>query len=164
MRGNDPVLHLFCGKIASGKSTLAAQIAREGAVLISEDDWLGALFAEELRTGTDYLRCSAKLQTAMGPHVASLLAAGLFVALDFPANTLAQRAWMRGILDLTGGAHRLHFLDVPDEDCLGRLHARNAGGGHPFAATEALFRRFSAHFVAPQPEEGFDIVMHRQDG
>lgn len=156
-----PVLHMLCGKIAAGKSTLAATLARApGTVLISEDDWLKALFADEMTTGADYLRCSARLQTAMAPHVAAVLRAGVSVVLDFPANTVAQRRWMRGVVDESGAAHLLHLLDVPDDVCLDRLRARNADGNHPFAATEAQFRRFSKHFVAPMPEEGFTILRH----
>ena len=153
------VLHMLCGKIAAGKSTLAAQLAQsEGAVLIAEDAWLGALFGERMTTPRDFMRYSAKLRAAMGPHVVALLNAGISVVLDFQANTVDSRAWMRGILDQTGAAHRLHVLTPPDEVCLARLHARNAGGGHPFAATEAQFHQVSRHFVPPSPDEGFEIV------
>ncbi|MDV7144979.1 ATP-binding protein [Tropicimonas sp. TH_r6] len=156
-----PVLHLFCGKIASGKSTLAAQIACEGAVSIAEDAWLEGLYADQMKTGADYLRCSAQLKTVMGPHVSSLLNAGLSVILDFPANTVEQRAWMRDVLAQTNAAHQLHVLDTPDEICLARLAHRNATGEHPFAVSEEQFRRFSSHFVRPAADEAFNLVMHR---
>jgi hypothetical protein len=42
--------------------------------------------------------------------------------------------------------------------------ARNAGGDHPFAVTEAQFHRFSAHFSPPAPDEGFTLVHHPVDG
>jgi hypothetical protein len=45
------------------------------------------------------------------------LGAGLSVVLDWPANTVAGRAWMRGIFEAAGAEHKLHFLDVPDEVC-----------------------------------------------
>lgn len=158
-----PMLHMLCGKIASGKSTLAAALAAEdGAVLIAEDEWLGALFAGEMSSASDYVRCAAKLRTVMAPHIASLLNAGVSVVLDFPANTVEQRGWMRGVIDATGAAHLLHLLDAPDELCLARLRARNAAGEHPFAATDAQFRRFTKHFAPPAPDEGFTIVTHRQ--
>lgn len=156
-----PTLHMICGKIAAGKSTLAVTLGRAPmTVVISEDAWLGALFADEITSGRDYLRYAARLREAMGPHVTQLLNSGLSVVLDFPANTVETRAWMRGILDRTGATHMLHFLDVPDEVCLSRLHARNAQGDHPFAATEAQFHRFSQHFVPPQPEEGFTVTRY----
>ena len=161
MLSERPTLHMLCGKIASGKSTMAARFgATPGTVLIAEDAWLDALFAEELHSLNDYVRCSSKLRRVIGPHVVALLDAGVSVALDFPANTVAQRAWMREILAGTQAAHQLHVFDVSDEVCLARLRARNAAGDHPFAVTEAQFHQFSSHFAVPTAEEGFDLVVH----
>jgi predicted kinase len=149
-------------KFAAGKSTLAASLASApGTVLIAEDDWLNALFADELVSLPDYVRCSSKLRQIMAPHVASVLKAGVSVVLDFPANTVAQRGWIRGILENTTAAHQLHLLDVPDEVCLARLRERNSRGDHPFAVTEAQFHQFSSHFAVPTPDEGFNVVRHR---
>lgn len=165
MSATHPTLHLVCGKIASGKSTLTAGLGRAaGTVVIAEDAWLHALFADQMASVSDYVRCSAKLREAIGPHIAALLNVGVSVVLDFPANTVETRRWMRGILDRTDASHVLHVLDVPDEVCLARLRARNAGGDHPFAATEEQFRRIAAHFVPPSPDEGFTIVVHRDGG
>ena len=159
-----PTLHLLCGKIAAGKSTLAARLSRAPqTVLISEDAWLAALFASEMKTPADYLRCSASLREAMEPHVVSLLNAGCSVVLDFPFNRATDRAWARGILDQTSASHQVHVLNPPDEVCLARLRARNAGGAHPFAVTEEQFHRFARHFELPMPEEGFTHVLHHQN-
>ncbi len=57
----------------------------------------------------------------------------------------------------------MHVLDVPDEVCLERLHARNAAGAHPFAATEDEFRKLSRPYAPPTPEEGFLTVIHRSE-
>lgn len=154
-------LHMICGKIAAGKSTLAEQLAApDNTVLLSEDAWLASLYEGEIATPHDYVRCAARLRSALAPHIVALLRSGQSVVLDFPANTVETRAWMRGLFDAAGAEHELHFLDVPDTDCLARLHARNADGSHPFAATEAQFHQFSAHFVPPSVDEGFRIVKH----
>lgn len=162
MPTSQPVLHLVCGNIASGKSTLTAKLAsRPATILISEDDWLATLFGHEMKTIADFGRCSAKLEAAMTPHIVSLLNAGLSVVLDFHANTIARRAWMRTILQATNAAHQLHHLDVPEEICLARLRARNAAGDHPFAATDEQFAQISKFFAPPTPEEGFNIIVHK---
>lgn len=154
-----PTLHMMCGKIASGKSTLAARLARaDGTILLAEDDWLSALFSGEMSSPSDYVRCSSKLRRIIGPHVVSLLHAGVSVVLDFPANTLEQRAWLRGLIKASGADHQLHVLNPSDALCLARLRERNAHGDHPFAVTEAQFLRLSKHFVAPSPDEGFTLV------
>lgn len=52
-----PTLHLLCGKIASGKSTLSATLATQpGSVIIAEDRWLAQLYADEMQTVADYVR------------------------------------------------------------------------------------------------------------
>lgn len=146
---------------AAGKSTLAASLASAPeTVLIAEDDWLNALFADELVSLPDYVRCSSKLRRIMGPHVAAMLNAGVSIVLDFPANTVEQRRWMRGILEKTTASHLLHLLDVPEEICLARLRDRNSQGDHPFAVTEAQFHQFSSYFAAPSAGEGWNIVKH----
>lgn len=155
-------LYMLCGKIAAGKSTLAARLARKpGTITVSEDQWLARLFADEMLSVADYVRCSASLRAAMGPHLVQLLRAGVSVVLDFPANTLANRAWMRGIIEEAGATHELHLLDVADEVCKARLRARNAGGAHEFAASDAEFDLITSHFVLPMPEEGFNVVVYR---
>ena len=51
MPTESPTLRIRCGKIASGKSTLAAKpSANSGTVLIAEDAWLDALFWDELHS------------------------------------------------------------------------------------------------------------------
>lgn len=153
-----PTLHLVCGKIAAGKSTLAATLAAQaGIVLIGEDVWLARLYPGEILTVADYRHCAGRLREIMAPHVENLLACGLSVVLDFPANTRTSRAWMRGIIQRSGAAHLLHFLDVPDETCRARLHRRNAAGGHDFAASDAEFDIITGYFEAPDGNEGFNI-------
>lgn len=157
-----PTLHLICGKIAAGKSTLAAQLANAAqTIVIAEDDWLTTLFPDEISSLSDYARCSTNLRDIMGPHVVTLLQAGVSVVLDFPANTIANRAWMREIAQTAQVAHRLHYLDVPDDVCLARLRQRNVSGDHAYAATEAQFHQFTKHFVVPSEAEGFEITLHR---
>lgn len=156
---------MFCGKIAAGKSTLAAKLgSMDGTVLIAEDEWLNVLFSDQMSSPRDYVRCASKLRKIMGPHISSLLNAGVSVVLDFQANTVEARDWMRGILEQANASHQLHVLAPSHEVCLARLRKRNASGDHPFAVTEEQFRQFSRHFVAPSPGEGFNIVMHDEAG
>ena len=158
-----PTLHLLCGKIASGKSTLAERLAaRPGTVLISEDHWNSTLFPDEIKTIDDYAKYSSRLRGAMGPHVVALLKAGLSVVLDFQANTPAVRRWMRTLIDGSNVAHELHVLDVADETCKRRLSERNAAGGHPYQASDADYDLFTRYFAPPSADEGFNVVVHKE--
>jgi predicted kinase len=161
MPSNEATLHLLCGKIAAGKSSLGAELGRHpGTIVVSEDQWLTALYPGEIRSVADYARCSARLREAIAPHIVTLLQAGLSVVLEFPANTLAYRAWMRGLFECAGSSHQLHHLDVPDGICRTRLHARNESGRQAFVSDEH-FDLVTSYFVEPTPEEGFNIVVHR---
>ena len=145
MPPSPPTLHLMCGKAASGKSTLAARLgAQPGTVILGEDGWLAALYTDRLNTLSDYARCAARLEAAIGPHVVALLGAGLSVVLDFQANTPARRDWMRTLIEASGADHLLHVLDVPDAVCLARHHAPDA------EARSAIVQFLSRSFAAPQ--------------
>jgi len=155
------ILHLFCGKIAAGKSTLAKRLAEtSGALLISEDDWMKGLFGPELESFDDYIRYSARLRATLSPHLVGLLKAGNSVALDFPANTRKLRGWMRGLAEDANASVLLHYLELPDEVCKRRLRARNASGGHAFAPTDEEFDLISGYFEPPETEEGLPIQVH----
>lgn len=161
MTASPTMLHLLCGKIAAGKSTLAADLASADAtLLISEDDLLAALYSDELRTPKDYLRCASKLRAAIAPHIVALLKEGVSVVLDFQANTVDSRKWMRDLLDQTEAAHQLHVLMPPDEVCMARLRERNASGLHPFQVSETQFLQISAYFQPPTADEGFNLVVY----
>jgi predicted kinase len=161
MSDHRATLHLLCGKIAAGKSTLTATLAKAPrTIVLSEDYWLARLFSAEMASVDDYRRYSRRLRDAIGPHIEALLEAGVSVVLDFPANTIANRAWMRGLCERAGADHLLHFLDVPDEICKARLRARNAAGLHDFAASDAEFDLITSYFVPPDEAEGFKIIRY----
>lgn len=154
----------MCGKVASGKSTLAERLASQPAtVLLQEDALLAELYAEEMASLKDFVRCSRRLRRAMSPHIVALLQNGLSVVLDFHANTKESRQWMKTLIDEAGCDHRLHYFDTPNEVCKARLRRRNASGAHEFAVTETEFDRITAHFEAPGEDEGFNLFVHRNE-
>jgi predicted kinase len=156
------ILHCLCGKPAAGKSTLCAELGREpGAITLSEDDWLARLYGDEMSTLGDFVRNSGRLRTAIAPHIVALLREGMTVVLDFHANTIDARRWMRSLAEEAGAECRLHYLDVPDALCLTRLAERRARGDHPFTVTDEQFHRVVAHLVVPTEDEGLEIIRHR---
>ena len=157
-------LLFMCGKMAAGKSTLARDLAqREHAVLIVQDEWLDALFPGEITEVPDFIRCSHRLRTAIAPHLQDLLSRGVSVVLDFPANTIAQRAWFRELFGTTNVEHELHFVDTPDHVCKRQLRerTRHLPPGTPWT-TDAEFDAVTAYFQPPSEEEGFNVVRHER--
>jgi len=140
---------------------LAGQLARRpGTLLISLDHWMSLLFPAENRSIEDFARLSARLRAAMGPHVVDILRQDVSVVLDFPANTLRWRSWMRSLITEANVAHELHVLDVPDAVCKERLRQRNESGKHPYQVSEATYDLFMSYFVLPTPEEKFNVIIH----
>ena len=149
-------------EIAAGKSTLARHLAaRPATLLISEDHWTSNLFSGDLRTINDYAHYSARVRAAMGPHIVDIIQQGLSIVLDFPANTVSNRNWMRSLITRVNVAHELHLFDVPDTIRKQRLRERNADGEHPFQVSEADYDLFTSYFVPPGPNEGFNVFVHR---
>jgi hypothetical protein len=69
---------------------------------------------------------------------------------------------MRRIFEDANAAHELHFLDVSDETCKRRLRERNLAGEHPYQASESEYELFTRYFVPSTPDEGFNVVVHRE--
>lgn len=157
-------LYFFSGKMASGKSTLAKQLAeREDAVLMSQDALVEVLFPGMIVNVATYIEYAGRINKAVAPLVISILSKGVSVVLDFPANTLNQRAWFRGIIDAAGVEHELHFLDTPDEIAKAQLKARSAHlpPGTKWT-TEEDYEMIASHFRAPSADEGFNVILHRR--
>jgi len=155
------ILHLFCGKIAAGKSTFAKRLSGQSdSLLISENDWMSTLYGPELKGFDDYVRYSARLRSIMGPHLVSLLRDGTSVSLDFPANTRNLRAWMKGLAEEAKVLPILHYLDLPEAQCRDRLRKRNASGAHAFAPSDTDFDLISRYFEAPEQDEGLAVIVH----
>ena len=145
-----PTLHLLCGKAGAGKSTLAARLAdHPDTILLSQDHWTATLWPGELLTVADYIERAARLNAAMTPHLVELLRAGLSLVLDWPANTVAGRAWMRGLADEAGVQCTLHWLDLSDDAAWSRCETRNAAGDHPYRMTRAQFDEITGYFQPP---------------
>jgi predicted kinase len=159
MTSSNATLHMLCGKIAAGKSTLSAKLARsERTLVISEDRWIERLYGPELKTLADYFSRCERLRATLAAHVVGLLQAGVSVVLDFHANTVRSRRWMRTLFEEAGAAHQLHFLDVPDDVCRARMHARKAAGGD--GVSDAEFDHVTSFFVPPDPSEGFNVIRY----
>jgi predicted kinase len=158
---NSPTLHFLCGKMAAGKSTLAAELAlAHKAVLLQEDHFLATLFPGEISSIADYVTYSSRVKDALSDHIVSLLQGGTSVVLDFPGNTRIQRQWFRQLADRAQAAHELHYLDVSDDTCKAQLRERSKAlpPGAPFTS-DAEFDEMTRYFEPPSNEEGLNVVL-----
>jgi predicted kinase len=161
--GKKPVkLYFLCGKMAAGKSTYAKQLARaKNAVLLVQDEFLGALYPGEIQTIPDFVRCAARLREALSFHIRDILSHGVPVVLDFPGNTRIQRQWFRALIEAADVEHELHFIDATDEQCKRQLRQRSQAlpAGSAWT-TDTEFDAITAYFEAPTDDENFNVVRH----
>jgi predicted kinase len=163
MRRKGKLLFL-CGKMAAGKSTLSEELAgREEAVLLVQDEFIERLFPGEIVDVPSFVKYSTRIQTALTPHICSLLAKGVSVVLDFPGNTRTQRAWFRELFERADAEHELHFIEASDDLCKRQLRERSKGlpPGTKWS-TEADFDLITAYFDPPAPEEHFNVIRHER--
>ena len=158
-------LIFFCGKMGAGKSTQSKVICdQRNAILISEDHWLSKLYPNEIKIFQDYIHYSSLLKTVIKPLVVSMLEKGVNIVMDFPANTLNQRSWFKGIISESGAKHELIYLDVSDQKCLKQIAKRRIE--NPERAdfdNEEVFYQVTQYFQPPEEKEDFNITKIRND-
>lgn len=162
MRDEPVKLYVLCGKMAAGKSTFAKELAQaKNAVLLVQDELLGALYPGEIQTIQDFAKYAARLREALSLHVRDILSHGVPVVLDFPGNTRAQRQWFRALFESANVEHELHFIDATDEVCKRQLrHRSQALPAGSAWTTNAEFDAITAYFEAPTDDENFNVVRH----
>ncbi len=164
MMNEKGTLIFFCGKMGAGKSTYSKKLASElSAVFLSEDDWLSAIYPEEINNFDDYIKYSSRLKPLLKEHVQRILHTGVSVVMDFPGNTKKQRAWFKEIFLKGKIPHKLIYLKADDQLCLKRLEQRRKSS--PERAqfdTEEVFHQVTSYFQAPTDDEGFNIEVVNQ--
>lgn len=157
---NKGTLIFFCGKMGSGKSTKSKQIALErNAVLLSEDEWLESIYPNRITSLEDYVKYSNLLKPQIKKLVQSILATATDVVMDFPANTVSQRAWFRSIFLEAQAPHHLIYIDVPDKLCLEQIEKRRSEQPERAATdTVEMFEQVTKYFTEPTAQEGFNTT------
>lgn len=140
-------LVLLCGLPASGKTTLARELADAyGAVRLNPDEW-------ELALGVDPFDedFQVRLEAAFWELAQRLLVLGTSVVLEWGFWARSERDEKREAARRLGVAVELRFLDAPYEELVGRVVNRHAAGG--IAITESHMERYRRIFQPPTDEE-----------
>jgi predicted kinase len=143
-------LVLICGLPASGKSTLARQLAPQlPAVRLDKDSWAIQLgrdpWDEEFRV---------RLERQLWMHSQDLLAQGQSVILEWGHWARVERDEKRLGARALGVGVELHYLAVPLEELIERAERRNLSGEWTAAPmTSAHFEEWATMFQPPDEAE-----------
>ncbi|WP_282034288.1 AAA family ATPase [Metabacillus indicus] len=158
---NQPgTLYFFCGKMGAGKSTESKRLASDKrAVLLSEDEWLSALYPNQIETFEDYKRFSLQLKPLVKKHVQNILSVGTDVVMDFPANTQKLRKWFLNMAEEVHADHQLIYLNLSDEQCLRQIAQRRKEQPERAAFdTAEVFHHVTSFFEEPAASEGLHVI------
>jgi predicted kinase len=143
-------LVLICGLPASGKSTLARQLAPKiPAIRLNKDDWVTQLGAD---VWDDAFR--ARLEAQLWALTLELLAQSQSVILEWGHWARVERDEKRLGARALGAGVELHYLDAPLDELIQRAERRNASGEWTAAPmTRAHFEEWATIFQPPDEEE-----------
>lgn len=143
-------LVLICGLPASGKTTLARELARTvPAIRLNKDHWTTELGHD---VWDDEFR--ARLEAQLWALTQELLVLGQSVILEWGHWARAERDEKRLGARALGAGVELHYLDATLEELIERTERRNASGEWTAApVTRAHLERWATIFEAPDEDE-----------
>lgn len=157
-----PSVHVMCGLVGAGKTTLARELAASfSAVRFSRDEWMIRLYALSYDDPAYAGRLSS-CTDLMWDVATSVLQIGVPVVLDWNHWSREQREGARVRAEAAGFETIVHFLDVPLSTALSRVEGRNLAetpNTHRISADDV--RHFETIFEVPDENELISIVVHR---
>lgn len=157
-----PKVIITCGKICSGKSTLAKKLRLEyNAVILSVDDITLALFGQNAGDKLDeYVE---KLKEYFFGKSVEIIETGTNVILEWGFWQKSERDHARKFYAEHGIPCEFHYLSVSDEEWERRLQKRNAdveaGRTNAYYVDDGLKAKFEEMFEPPEETET-DIIIN----
>jgi predicted kinase len=141
---------LICGLPASGKSTLARQLAPQiRAIRLDKDGWVTQLGAD---VWDDEFR--VRLERQLWALTQELLAHGQSVILEWGHWARVERDEKRLGARALGVGVELHYLDAPLEELIERADGRTRSGEWTASPmSRAHFETWATIFQAPDEDE-----------
>lgn len=157
-----PRVHLMCGLVCAGKTTLAKRLASElPAMRFSRDEWMLRLYGLR-HDDTRYVAALTPCTRLIWEVALDALRLRRSVIMDWNHWNPERRAKSRERAQSAGFAVVLHYLDVPLEVAVeGARHrlADDVDDAHPI--DEQGVRHFATIFEPPTAAEGIPTITHQ---
>lgn len=151
-------IHILCGVVAAGKTTLARRLAEDlPAARLSRDEWMLRLFG----LAYDDPRYAERLEpcTELLWDVAlEIVRAGSNVVLDWNFWSRRRRADAAARAASAGASVELHWVDVPLDEAMRRARMRT--DRHSHRVDEDGVRHLATIFEPPSDAEGMVVRRH----
>lgn len=145
-----PKAILTCGKVCSGKTTLAKKLkAERNAVILSCDELMLSLFDEQL--GEKHNETVRKSEEYLLKKSLEILECGIDVILDWGFWTKSERQQVGDFYNSHGFDIEWHFVNVPDEQQKRNILKRNSQ------------RDENTYFISDEMAEKFNSVFENPD-
>ena len=156
---------LICGKICSGKSTLAQKLAKESSAVILSCDEIMTLFPQP-EGDEAYAAVSEKVKACLLNKAAQIASCGANVILDWGFWRRKERAEISAFFAENQIPFTWYYLDIPDSAWRENIARRNARPGpSDYFVDEGLLQKCIRRFETPGEEEtrGWRIVGRHRD-
>ena len=147
-------LHLMVGLPCSGKTTFAQKLEHEQSALrLTTDEWHIQLFGQDAEEPEHDAR-HIIIETMLWKVASRALELGTNVILDFGFWAREEREDYRSRAKELGASSEVHFLDVPTDELMHRLTARNSQSSPSrFYIPEDMMKPWIPFFQRPTPDE-----------
>ncbi len=145
-----PKAILTCGKVCSGKSTLARKLKTErNAVILSCDELMLSLFDECL--GDKHNEIVQKSENYLFKKSLEILECGIDIILDWGFWTKAERQHANEFYNSHGFETEWHFINISDEQQKINIQKRNSQRDeNTYFISEEMAEKFNSLFENPE--------------
>lgn len=159
------MITVLCGKVAAGKTTLAQEMGRQGAAVLSCDELMLTVFDGCLGEAHD--RTAMKCLKYLFSLAIQLSRLGQDVVVDYGFWLRAERDAARAAFTAAGVPWQMLLVETDEPVRLARLAHRNEGlrqaEGRVYLIEGELLTRMDAKFQTPDQQEGLIAYDNTQE-